>query len=59
MKGTAPADSKSVKELVDEEQYFEPSVLDGVEETPEPEGSEVRTRQVPEDDVPLEYLEQD
>jgi hypothetical protein len=53
------ADSESVKELVDEGQPFEASAVDGVEETPEPETSEVRTRQVSEDDVPLEYLEQD
>lgn len=53
------ADSESVKELVDEGQPFEASAIDGVEDTPEPEVSEVRTRQVPEDDVPPEYLEQD
>lgn len=53
------ADSESVKELVDEGQPFEASVVDGVEGTLEPEASEVRTRQVSEDDVPPEYLEQD
>ena len=53
------ADSESVKELVDEGQSFEASAVDGVEETPEPGASEVRTRQVSEDDVPPEYLEQD
>jgi hypothetical protein len=53
------ADSESVKELVDEGQPFEASAVEGVEETPEPEASEVRTRQVPEDDVPPEDLEQD
>ena len=53
------ADSESVKELVDEGQPFEASAVDGVEQTPEPETSEVWTRQVSEDDVPPEYLEQD
>ena len=53
------ADSEGVKELVDEGQPFEGSAVDEVEETSEPEASEVRTRQVPEDDVPPEYLEQD
>jgi len=53
------ADSESVKELVDEGQPFEASAIDGVEEAPEPESSEVRTRQVSEDDIPREYLEQD
>ena len=56
---TAEADSESVKELVEEGQPFEASVVDGVEGANEPEASEVRTRQVPEDDVPPEYLEQD
>jgi Major intrinsic protein len=56
---TAEADSESVKELVDEGQPFEASAVDGVEGTHEPEESGVRTRQVPEDDVPPEYLEQD
>ena len=56
---TVEADSESVKELVEEGQPFEASVVDGVEGAPEPEVSEVRTRQVPEDDVPPEYLEQD
>ena len=49
------ADSESVKELVDEGQPFEASAVDGVEEAPEAEPSEVRTRQVSEDDVPPEY----
>ena len=45
----AEADSESVTELVEEGQYEEAEVIDGMEEV-----SEVRTRQVPEDDVPLE-----
>lgn len=56
---TAEADSESVKELVDEGQYFESGVVEGVENAPEPDVAEVRTRQVPEDDVPAEYLDQD
>jgi hypothetical protein len=43
-----------VTELVEEGQYEEAEVIDGMEEV-----SEVRTRQVPEDDVPLEYRNQD
>jgi hypothetical protein len=56
---TAEADSESVKELVEEGQPFEASVVEGVEGAREPEVSEVRTRQVSEEDVPREYLEQD
>ena len=52
------ADSESVEELVEEGQDFEAGVVAGVEDAEASQG-EVRTRQVREDDVPLEYLEQD
>jgi hypothetical protein len=52
------ADSESVAELVEEGQDFEGGVVAGVEDADASQG-EVRTRQVREDDVPLEYLEQD
>lgn len=55
----AEADSETVQELADEGQYFEAGVIDGVENAPDPDVSEVRTRQVPEDDVPQEYLDQE
>jgi hypothetical protein len=55
----AEADSESVKELVEEGQIFEASAVDGVENITDTEVAEVRTRQVPEDDVPSEYLDQD
>ena len=52
------ADSESVEELVEEGQDFEAGVVAGVEDADAAQG-EVRTKQVREDDVPLEYLEQD
>jgi hypothetical protein len=52
------ADSESVEELVEEGQNFEAGVVAGVEAADAGQG-EVRTKQVREDDVPLEYLEQD
>jgi hypothetical protein len=55
----AEADSESVKELVQEGQFLEANVVDAIENAPEPDVAEVRTRQFPEDDVPAEYLEQD
>jgi len=55
----AEADSESVEELVEEGQSFEAEAIEGVEEAPEPDVAEVHTRQVPEDDVPLEYDNQD
>lgn len=53
------ADSESVAELVEEGQFFEAAVISGVENAPDADVAEIRTRQVPEDDVPLEYREQD
>ena len=52
------ADSESVEELVEEGQDFEAGVVAGVEDADASEG-DVRTKQVREDDVPLEYLERD
>jgi hypothetical protein len=51
--------SESVKELLEEGQYFEASVMSGIENAPPADASEVTTRQVAEDDVPAEYLEED
>jgi hypothetical protein len=50
------ADSESVDELIDEGNAFEAGVISGVEEADDQDGREVRTREVPEDDVPGEYL---
>jgi hypothetical protein len=48
-------DSESVEELLEEGQSFEAEVLDGVENAPDPDQGELRTRELPEDDVPDEY----
>jgi hypothetical protein len=53
------SDSESVIELLEEGQYFEASVLSGIENAPPADVAEVTTKQVPEDDVPEEYLNQD
>jgi hypothetical protein len=55
LSGVADADSESVKELVEEGQYFEAEVVDGIENAPTSDAGEIRTREVPEDDVPAEY----
>jgi len=52
-------DSESVEELLEEGQAFEAEAVDGVENAPDADQGEVRTRQLPEDDVPEEYREQD
>jgi hypothetical protein len=53
---TAGADSESVEELINEGNAFEADAVLGVENANEPDVSEVTTREVPEDDVPGEYL---
>ncbi len=53
------ADSESVDELMEEGNAFEAGVVKGVEDAGEHGEREVRTREVPEDDVPDEYLDQD
>jgi hypothetical protein len=50
-------DSESVRELLEEGQSFEASVLSGVENAPLADEGPVRTKQIAEDDVPEEYLE--
>jgi hypothetical protein len=48
-------DTESVEELVEEGQAFEAEVVSGVENAPDADQGEIRTREVPEDDVPDEY----
>ena len=50
-------DSESVEELMEEGQYMEAEAVSGVENAPDADQGEVRTRQFPEDDVPEEYSE--
>jgi hypothetical protein len=51
------ADSESVDELVEEGNLFEAGAVAGVEEADNSDEREVRTREMPEDDVPEEYLD--
>jgi hypothetical protein len=52
-------DSESVEELAEEGQYFEAEAVSGVENAKDPDQGEVTTSEVPEDDVPGEYTDQD
>jgi hypothetical protein len=52
-------DSESVRELAEEGQDFEAGIISGVENAPDPDVSEVKTHEVPEDDVPEEYRNQE
>ena len=55
----AEAGPASVEELIEEGQSFEAEAISGVEDAADEDMTEVHTRQVPEDDVPAEYLESD
>jgi|SRR5580698_1354470 hypothetical protein len=55
----AGADSESVDELIEEGNAFEAGIVSGVEAADRDDEKEVHTREVPEDDVPDEYLDQD
>ncbi len=59
LSGIEESNSESVEELVAEGQYLEAAAVSGVEDAPDADVSPVRTRQVPEDDVPSEYLDDD
>ena len=52
-------DSESVEELVEEGNPFEAGAIAGVEEADRSDEKEVHTHELPEDDVPGEYLDQD
>jgi hypothetical protein len=51
-------DSESVVGLLEEGQAFEAEAIGGIENVVDADLAEVQTRQVLEDDVPLEYLNQ-
>lgn len=59
LSGIEEAGPESVEELAEEGQAFEANVIEAVENAPDADVQEVRTREVPEDDVPAEYLQQD
>src|ERR1700719_2147115 len=52
-------DSESADELLEEGQAFEAGIVSGVEDAPDADRGPVKTREVPEDDVPEEYLDKD
>ncbi len=56
---TPIADFESVEELAEEGNAFEADAIYGVESAKDPDVSEVTTHEIPEDDVPGEYLDTD
>ena len=59
LSGIAGADSESIDELLEEGNAFEADAVKGVEDAGKNATTEVRTHEVPEDDVPEEYLDRD
>jgi hypothetical protein len=59
LSNVAGADSESVDELLEEGNTFEAEVVKGVEDAGDADEVEVRTHEVPENDVPGEYLEKE
>jgi hypothetical protein len=53
------ADSESVDELLEEGNAFEADAVKGVEDAGDFDEREVHTHEVPEDDVPREYLDEE
>jgi hypothetical protein len=53
------ANSESVDELLEEGNAFEAEVVMGVEDAEDADEVEVRTHEVPQDDVPSEYLDKE
>jgi hypothetical protein len=53
------ADFESVEELAEEGQAFEAGVIEGIENARDLDEGEVETREVLQDDVPQEYLDED
>ena len=58
LSGVEGSDNESVQELVEEGQYNEAAAVEGVENAPDADEGGIRTRQVPEDDVPQEYIDE-
>ena len=56
---TAAANSESVEELLEEGNASEAEAVQGVESALDADQGEVQTHEVPEDDVPQEYLDKD
>jgi len=59
LSNVAAANSESVDELIEEGNAFEAEVVKGVEDAEDADEGEVHTHEVPQDDVPGEYLDKE
>ncbi|HLK66088.1 MAG TPA: hypothetical protein VKU19_21790 [Bryobacteraceae bacterium] len=58
LSGSEESESESVSELIEEGQFYEASVLEGVENAPDADAGPIRVRRRSEDDLPPEYADQ-
>ena len=58
LSGSEEADNESVRELIEEGQFYEASLVDAVENAPSAEEGPLRPRRRTEDDLPPEYADQ-
>ena len=59
LSGTEDVENESVRELVEEGQFYEASVVDAVENAPPADEGPLRPRRRREDDLRPEYTDQD
>ena len=50
--------SESIEELIEEGQFTEAGILEGIEDSNEGDPTPLRPKQFPEDDIPLEYQDE-
>jgi hypothetical protein len=58
LSGVEGAASESVEELLEEGNAYEADIVKGVEDAQNADENEVKTHEVPEDDIPGEYLDE-
>ena len=59
LSGREESENESVRELTEEGQFYEASIVDGVENAPSPDAGPLRPRRRSEDDLPPEYTDRD
>lgn len=58
LSGVEGAASESVEELLEEGNAYEADIVKGVEDAQNADENEVETHEIPEDDIPEEYLDE-
>ncbi len=59
LSGSEESENESVRELIEEGQFYEAAAVEGVENAPDADSGPVRIHQRPEDDLRPEYTDRD